>query len=464
MIPVAKWLPRPALAMLAAAAFCVHAGEAERAPQLDDFAFAITIHAPENAAHLRLDIPPAVYQKALRTNLGDVRVFNAAGEVVPHAVVAPPAGRSRTESLAPMSFFPLKARRDARGVEGLEIVARKGAAGTVLEVRDQGRTASADKLVGYILDSSGFDRLPTALLLDWEPRADNFLGSVRVEASDDLKDWRFAAANAPLASLSFGGQALAERRVPLSGEKAKYLRLSWPGGQPELVLTKVSAEFRTETSEVPRDWIDAVPTASTGNPGEYGFDLGASAVVDRLRIALPQPNTIVAVSIASRAEPKAEWRQVTGGMVYRLTGNGGGEITSPDLEFAPSAHRHWLLRVDQRGGGLGSGAPRLSAAYVRQQLVFVPRGPGPYQLAVGSAAAKPGAYPIASLVPGYREEALARIPEARTGELRTAGGEARLKDQQPLPWRRIALWGALLGAVAILGAMAWSLFKRTSRG
>lgn len=464
MNPALKALRRVAASLLAMAAVVASAEDADRPLKPDDFAFAIPIEAPASAAHLRLDIPLAVYQKALRANLGDLRIFNAAGEVVPHAIVAPPGSRSHTESLAPLSFFPLKARRDSRGVEGLEIVARKGAAGTVLEVRDQGNAAQGDKLVGYILDTGDFDRLPTALVLEWEAREENFLGSVRVEASDDLRNWRIAAANAPVASLSFGGQALAERRVPLSGDKAKYLRLSWPVSQPDLVLTKLSAEFRTETNHVPRAWVEASPDASTGKPGEYGFDLGATTVVDRLHIELPQSNTIVAVSIASRADPKAEWRQVTGGMVYRLARDGGGEIASPDIEIAPIAHRHWLLRVDQRGGGLGSGAPRLSAAYVRQQLVFVPRGPGPYQLAVGSASAKPAAYPIASLVPDYKDEVLARIPEARTGDLRVAGGEARLREQQPPPWRRIALWATLVAAVAILGAMAWSLLKRTSRG
>jgi len=251
--------------------------------------------------------------------------------------------------------------------------------------------------------------------------------------------------------------------VPLAGQKAKYLRLSWPGSQPGLVVRKLSAEFSTETNQVARSWIEAVPATSTGKPGEFGFDLGANVTVDRLRIELPQPNTVVAVSVASRTDPQGEWRQVTGVMLYRLTRDKGGEITSPDIEIKPLTHRYWLLRVDQRGGGLGSGAPRLSAAYARQQLVFVPRGPGPYQLAVGSASVKPGAFPIASLVPGYKEDSLAGIPEVRTGDTRILGGEARLREQKPLPWRRIALWGALVAAVAALGAMAGSLLRRTSR-
>jgi hypothetical protein len=447
---------------VAGAGVMTAAAEAERPWRPDDFAFDIPIEAPVNAAHLRLPIPLAVYQKVTRPDLGDLRVFNAAGEVVPHAIVTPPASRSRTESLVTLKFFALKAPRGVRGVEGLEIVARKSADGTVLEVRDQGSPAAEEQLLGYIVDVSDLDGLPTALLLDWEAREENFLGSVRVEASDDLMNWRIAAAGAPIARLAAGGQALAARRVALAGSKAKYLRLSWPAGQPELVLTSLSAEFSTEGSQAARNWIEAAPAASTGKPGDYAFDLGASAAVDRLRLELPQSNSIVAVSVETRAEPKAEWQAVTRGMVYRLAREDGGETTSPDLEIAPTAHRYWRLRVDPRGGGLGSGAPRLAAGYVIQELVFVPRGAGPYRLAVGSGAAKPGAYPVASLVPGYREEALARIPQARTGDLRVAGGEARLKVEPPPPWRRMALWAALVAAVGILGAMAWSLLKRTS--
>jgi hypothetical protein len=50
-----------------------------------DFAYAASVEVSSQEALLWLELPSAVYEGAVRTDLGDLRVFNAAGEVVPHA-------------------------------------------------------------------------------------------------------------------------------------------------------------------------------------------------------------------------------------------------------------------------------------------------------------------------------------------------------------------------------------------
>ena len=60
----------------------VIAGAAEQ-PQ--NFAYAIAIHADAQDALYEIDLPAAVYRGVTRSDLGDIRVFNGHGEVVPHA-------------------------------------------------------------------------------------------------------------------------------------------------------------------------------------------------------------------------------------------------------------------------------------------------------------------------------------------------------------------------------------------
>ena len=58
-------------------------GAAERA---QDYAYGIPIHADVQAALQEIEIPAAVYRGVARDDLGDLRVFNGQGEVVPHGL------------------------------------------------------------------------------------------------------------------------------------------------------------------------------------------------------------------------------------------------------------------------------------------------------------------------------------------------------------------------------------------
>ena len=48
-----------------------------------DFAFRLPVRAEGEHAFLRLEIPDAVYEGIVRADLGDLRLFNGDGEIVP---------------------------------------------------------------------------------------------------------------------------------------------------------------------------------------------------------------------------------------------------------------------------------------------------------------------------------------------------------------------------------------------
>ena len=52
-----------------------------------DFAYGIALSTEGDSAFYQVELPPAVYAGAVRGDLGDVRVFNADGAVVPLAMV-----------------------------------------------------------------------------------------------------------------------------------------------------------------------------------------------------------------------------------------------------------------------------------------------------------------------------------------------------------------------------------------
>lgn len=452
------------------------AGVAFAAERPDDFAYGARLEADGKEALYEVALPAMTYRGIAQPDLRDVRVFNGGGEVVPHAWRTRRTEGTEVTPPVALTLFPLKAGPGVT-VDGLAISVRRSAGGaTTINVTSSGAGGTAEKrTVGYLVDLTGFERALRVIELDWKPTEDGFAGKLRVDGSDDLGAWRALVAAAPLVNLEVAGQRLQQKRIELPQQKVKYLRLAWvPQGDraalPE--LASASGELVEKGVEAPREW-EPLEASKGEKPGEYVFDARGHFPVDRVRLYLPEANTVAQVELLARSKSDQPWRQVTRGIAYRLR-RGDGEVTGPDLTVGAATDRYWLLRVDQRGGGLGAGAPRLEIGWVPHHLVFAARGSPPFQLAYGKRDAKPAAYPIESLIPGYREDTGARIRAARAGTQQTVnvqgaqalaqtelGGEAR--RQEAIDWKRWSLWAALVLGVLILGVMAWRLLKQLDK-
>ncbi len=440
-----------------------------------DYAYGLKIDASGSEALYDVALPPAVYQGVTRRDLGDMRVFNGAGEVVPTAWRPRRTEKAEAGARVPLTLFPLKAVAGAN-VDGLAINVTRNAAGAVsVNVKSEGAQAASLQTIAYLIDMSAQDRALRTIELDWKS-VEGFSGRLRVDASDDLANWRTVVAGAPLLNLEVGGQRLQQKRVELPQQKAKYLRLVWvrevaTSGAKNIFpeLTAASGELAEKFVEATREWSKF--GANKGEKeGEYLFDLKGQFPVDRLRLELPQANTIAQMEVLARDKAEQPWRAVARGVAYRLNQQ-GHEVLSPDIQVSAFSERWMMIRVDQRGGGLGSGMPLLNAGWVPHQLVFAARGAPPFTLAYGNRAAQAGALPIESLIPGYREDAGASVRTAKTGVQQVVnvqatsaqpqkelGGEARLQAQ--IDWKRWSLWGVLGLGVLVLGAMAWRLMKQ----
>lgn len=453
------------------AAFVPALAAAER-PQ--DFAYGIPLGLEGREAFYQVEVPRAVYEGVLRADLGDVRVFNAAGEAVPHAFRERVTSSKAPPAAVKATLFPLRTDAPA-GIEGLDLRVERTGGRTVvnLHTRD-GKPAGGTKLIGYVADASGVEGPVRAVVLELPANADNVMTRVRLEASDDLRQWATLASGASVLRLAAGGERLEQLRIEFPARKAKYLRLTWPGRAAPLELAGLAVEPGETIVEVTREWREAAGTAVKDAPGEFEFDLGGQFPVDRLRVALPQPNTVAVIDIFARAKPADPWRRVTGTTVYRLNRE-GDELKSPDIAIGGTTDRYWRMKIDPRGGGIGSGQPVFAAGWVPHRVVFAARGEAPFQLAYGSRDAKPAAYAIATLIPGYKDDASLDLRPAQAGEksqavavgaARTAppqalGGTAATRER--IDWKRWALWASLVLGVAVLGWMAFRLGRQMSK-
>ena len=401
--------------------FAVFAGGATAVERPQDFAYGSLLEADGSEALYELALPAAVYQGVARPDLGDVRVFNGAGEVVPHAWRPRKTASAETPAPVTLTLFPLKAQ-PGTPVDGLSISVRRSAGGTtsVNVTASDARGRGGKRIVAYLVDLNALDRALRAIEFDWQATPDGFAGRLRVDASDDLAAWRTLVADAPLVSVEVAGQRLQQKRIELPPQKTKYLRLSWASqsaGQSPPELASARGEPADKTVDAPREWAQ-VKAAKGEKPGEYAFDLRGHYPVDRVRFDLPESNTIVQVELLARDKADLPWRVIARGVAYRLRQD-GSEIASPELAVGATTDRYWLLRVDQRGGGLGREPLGMQVGWVPHRLVFTARGAAPFQLAYGNRAAKPAAYSIETIIPGYREDAGPQIRAAKAGTQQT---------------------------------------------
>jgi hypothetical protein len=422
------------------------ASAAEPAPT--DFAYGLLVDAGGDDAAYRVPLPVAVYQTVVRPDLGDLRVFNASGQLVPYALERPDAGTSARQPM-PLALFPLKDKSPA-ALDAVRITVESGK--SAVNVQTPATAARVAASTSYLADARAIEGRIAALILQWPDGSADFAGRLQVEAGDTLGEWRTIVTAAPVANLHAQGEHLVERRVEITPTQAKFWRLSWVGAEAPFGLTGVIAEPARTTVEAARANLMVPGRAVPGRAREVEFDLGASPPIDRVNLELPELNTTVAVDLLSRADPSAPWRPIVHAGLYRLK-SAGTELRNGPIRIAPDSDRYWLARIDPHGVGLGSGVLRLSVGWIAQNVVFLARGSGPFLIAYGSATVAPADMPLDSLPRGVA------IGTATAGPPTLLGGRSRLRPATAVPWKNGLLWAVLVVAAGILAAMVMRLSK-----
>lgn len=404
----------------------------------------------------RVELPMAVYYAAEHGDLRDMRVFNGQGQAMAYALL-PGQRESRDEEQEHgVRWFPLYGDTEQGGVPRLRV--QRNTDGTLIELSDEQPTQTQRQLRGWLLDASAIDAPLVRLNLNWSGGEEGFQ-RFTIEASDDLQHWR-SWGDGQVARLSFADERIDQRQVELPGEPARYLRLLWRSPQQAPQLDVVTLRSRRQASSpAPLVWSEPLE-GKAGADEHYQWQLPQALPLERLRIALDEPNTLAPVWFTARTREQEPWQALASGVFYRLPQE-GREARQDELALPGWPVRQLSLRVDARGGGLGSQAPRLQLAVRATQLVFLARGEPPYQLALGRAGAGSAALPITTLIPGYQPERLAALPKAEVAVDALQVSAPAASAAAPRNWQRWGLWALLLVGVAMLALMAASLLKKS---
>jgi hypothetical protein len=424
-------------------------GAADLSPR--DFAFGLPVVTTKEAAVYRFALPLAVYRGTVRDDLGDVRLFNAQSEAVPYSLLRPAPPAQTHETAAALPIFPLHGNSRVV-IDGVRLTIETP--GSALNLQTQRGDGANTAVNQYILDGRALNTAVAALRLNWPETVSDYSGRVKIEVSDDLGTWQTLVAAAPTANLHANGQALIENRVALAPTKAKFWRISWVGPPPRFELTAVLAEPADSPVESVHAGLDVDGMTNPEATDSDVFDLGAHLPVSRLNVMLPEANTVDTIELSSRRAPTDPWRTITQAGFYRLKAQDGEQQNAP-IEIGIDRDRYWRARII-RGGGLPQTPLRLHVEWIPNEVTFLARGQAPFLLVYGNSTAT-GAEADLSQIPADAE-----IASATVGTLQVLGGANRLTPKPAaFSWVRMALWGALLLAVALLGWMALRLSKKS---
>ena len=429
------------------------AASAQEAPA--DFTHHVPLSVSGNGPWYRLELPLAVQLNARQADLGDVRVFNAAGEPQAYALSRQSSQRTESRNVADVKWFPLYAADTQESLPG--VVMKTTTEGTLVEIKPSSAAKPGMQVLrGWVLDASAIKAPLQQLSLDWSREQEGFQ-RFSIEASDDLQRWE-PWGEGQVARLSFADERVEQHDVSLPGRSARYLRLVWKG-QAAPLLTSAKLVSATRSS-LPMPLVWSQPLAGTRlKAGEYSWQLPTGLSVERLRIELKQPNTLAPVTLAGRSDAKQLWQPLNNGLLYRLTQN-GQDVVQDELQLPGQVVTELKLQVDERGGGLGADAPALRFAVRATQLVFLARGEPPFTLALGNGGVKAANLPLSTLIPDYSAERLKTLGQARvTGDAVVKSATVAASPEVGTDWKKLGLWAVLLLGVAALGAMAYSLLR-----
>jgi hypothetical protein len=446
------------------AAFALVAAAAEPAGP-GDFLWRASLDVPANTGLARVELPAGALARLQSADARDVRVFNAAGEAVPFAWITPPPSDAKPSEQRTRSYRALPlyvAPPQATGPTASTQVRIEGQSGSVWVRMDGAQPAGARKLDSVIFATRGEEQCVAAIDVEATLPANT---PVRVNASTsaDLASWTALAVRGRLYRFE-GADAPANLRIAFDTPvdlKDRYLRLDWTG-QDGVTITSVTGVVANAAAAPHRLRVE-LPAARQTAADAIEIDTGFATRMAGLAIEAQRDNTLVPVRVLGRGDASQPWRTLGQTVVYRI-GPGNDRMDNPPLDLHGASARS--LRIQSTNGSAIQGAQwRVSAEFDPAQLVFVASGAGPFTLAAGHRDVTSAALPASTITGLLGARKLDDLPLAKAGPALETPQAAGPFDWIPgAPGKSTVLWVVLLAGVLILGGVAWSLLRQTSRG
>lgn len=450
-------------------------------------------------------LPMELYPLSANSQLSDLKIRNAKGDFLHYAWIDSNTETLKIESHT-LPFFPVLAPTEDQG-QNKEVIAlnilRQTDGSLIAQNKFKPTKNAANSIHTWIVDASKLN--PAARLVQARVSIDrNFQGiaPLRIEASEDFKSWYSLGGIEQLVQLQHQGEQIQKLSLALGHNKAKYLRLSLQTSSAQSTTTPQILAIDVDTQEQelvsPKmQWTEVIQ-AHQCNATSCEYRVPKNTPIDSLRLHLQEKNTLAKVQIFGELSPSAEaatahrhfrnplyvlrhQKQVSSTptvqdiflgdtTAYRLN-LPDGEISSEDLSLGGYALNKIRLQVPAGIKSLGTQMPTISLGSLSRHLAFLARGDEPYRIEFANDKRDGAAIDLNILMPqvNLREMALP-FAEIRTQSLNTAQGafnntprKTPTENSTTSTQKRYWLWATLVFALAVIGAMVWSLLRNIDK-
>jgi Protein of unknown function (DUF3999) len=247
-----------------------------------------------------------------------------------------------------------------------------------------------------LLIKTGTDLIIAGITLE-TPAGANFIKSVRVEGSNDQKNWRTLTSGDPVFSM---GNGAAKMRVQFPEGKWQFLRVVIDDSRT-LPVPWTGAQLVIAGSPAPTQPLSVTIKSRDENPGmtRLGLDLGAANLrIASIRIGTSEPIFTRAVTVATPelSEEKLDEQPLSSGVLYRVDLNGKIEARL-DIPIEKQIYGRELVLLIDNGD-----SPPLLISEVRAdrrmtRLLFFAPAAGSYSLLAGNSQCDPPRYDLSQL-------------------------------------------------------------------
>jgi hypothetical protein len=419
-----------------------------QSPRPGDFAGYLVLSGKPGAL-LRFEIPGEVYRGLERPDRGDLRVFDAAGAVVPFLIRGVPQ-REITPEPAEVPFFPWAGTEEKTLPSGTDI--EINTTGGVVRIKNQ--SPSPGRSPVYLVDLSGLPHIPRSLWLSLDHGKDYFNAPVTLYGGKELGEWRAFSRKQILSWYGNSGANRDTLELPageMTGPAAggggiPYLLIAMEGGAPP--LTGMRALFNP--LQVPGVQKETVWEGEKSADERFvRYRLEGYYPVTSIDFALEEPDSIL-VTVRSRFDQREDWILRGRETIFLFRGSGPPQKNGP-LAISTLAP---LWELEAAGELSFSQVPHCVVTWTPEELIFLARGDGPWTLRYGNSGAAPLSENLldgAALSPAGEE-----LPQAfPTGE---GGYEKReVPPAARQDYGQWILWGVLALGVIILSILALSI-------
>ncbi|PYK98859.1 MAG: hypothetical protein DME32_13590, partial [Verrucomicrobia bacterium] len=247
-----------------------------------------------------------------------------------------------------------------------------------------------------LLIITGTDLIIAGITLE-TPAGGSFIKSVRVEGSNDQKNWRTLTSGDPVFSM---GNGAAKLRVQFPEGKWQFLRVVVDDSRtPPIAWT--GARLIIAGSPAPTEPVSVTIKSRDENPGmtRLGLDLGAANLrIASIRIGTSEPVFTRAVTVATPelSEEKLHEQTLSSAVLYRVDLNGKIEAHL-DIPIEKQVYGRELVLLIDNGD-----SPPLLISEVRAErrmtrLLFFAPAAGSYNLLSANSQCDPPRYDLSQL-------------------------------------------------------------------